>query len=150
MRLHGPVSFKIEQVQSKKLRLKSQTGFYLNISGENDDGPWDYWANESVVRVDLLRSIPHDNEQRLTFTFPERLSAKLVPTSIFDSHTFVEELNCDVGLLFSMLAAPHSVIEFKLGKGKNRDVRLSLAIGKYYKSHVRVPFDKLKGFLKQD
>jgi hypothetical protein len=149
MKLDRPVSYKIPEGRHRRLRLKNQTSFHLDLGNDNEEKPWDYWSNDSVVRVDLLLGPVDHPEQRHTVTFSERMPAKLVPTDVFDSRTFVEELNCDIGMMFSMIAAPHSTIELKLAKGKPLGVRVTLTIGQHYQSQVTVPFAQLKPFLKR-
>lgn len=147
MRIDQPISSQIATTKLVRARLKSGTGFHLEIGGEKDhDEAWNYWAKESFVRVDLLRPMPHDAELRLQLAFPDRMSARDVPPGIFDSGTFVEELTCDVGLLFSMLSAPHATIEVKRSKG-DQLARITLAIGTRYASELQLPWSELKPFL---
>lgn len=152
MRIHQPVSFKIDNVKSKKLPLKNNAGFYLDIGDENeenDERPWDYFSNNALVCVDLLLGPVEHPKHRLALAFPKRLSSKEVPDGIFDRRTFVEELDCDVGLLFSMISAPQSSIKIKRGQGKNEKLTITLTIGEHYTSQVSVSLKALKPFLKK-
>lgn len=150
MRLHGPVSFKIEQVQSNRLQLKTEAGFYLDISGQSDDErPYDYYANDSLVCVDILLGAVGNPDHRQMLSFPGRLSAKNVPGGVFDCKTFVEELDCDIGLLFSAVAARSSTIKITLGKGKQAKVTITLTIGEDYSSEIVASRKQLKPFLKK-
>jgi hypothetical protein len=122
MQLHQPVSYEIVQVALKKLRRERKTRFHLNIGAEKGLETWNYWERGGVVQVDVIRSENGGEDARQTLLFPGRLNVRTAPTDVFDARTFVEDLNCDVGLLFAMLSAPHAVLKARVLKGKPRCV----------------------------